>query len=82
MVTPAGEVIATDGNGVVSEEATEWAADTLISEGVEVVKRDGRYFAVGYFAPAGSPRTQKKQRTLEPCGRHETVQYTCRDCTA
>lgn len=35
------------------------------------------------YAPAARARASRaKVRAAEPCWKHDTVQYTCRDCTA
>ncbi len=62
----------------------EWATRVLISEGVKFTD-DGRVASLAtarrHPGDTGSRRSgAKPYREPEPCWRHETVQYSCRDC--
>lgn len=61
----------------------EWAKAQLAREGVAFTN-DGRVASLaGPRHPSGGTgRSRRVQRPVvpEPCGRHDTVQYSCRDC--
>ena len=68
-----------------SRRWVDWARSVLVSEGVAFTD-DGRVASLaGARHPrgdGGSARSSSAQRARqpEPCWRHDTVQYSCRDC--
>ncbi|EON23415.1 MULTISPECIES: MGMT family protein [Nocardioides] len=96
MTTPAENhdipwwrVVKADGTLLADQDDdsrrwVEWAKSVLVSEGVAFTA-DGRVasLATAHRRPSGSgTRTSqaKPHREPEPCWRHETIQYSCRDC--
>jgi alkylated DNA nucleotide flippase Atl1 len=96
MTTPAEDhdipwwrVVKADGTLLADQDDdsrrwVDWAKSVLVSEGV-VFTEDGRVasLATAHRRPSGSgKRTSqaKPYREPEPCWRHETIQYSCRDC--
>lgn len=96
MTTPAEvhdipwwRVVKADGTLLADQDDdgrrwVDWAKSVLVSEGVAFTD-DGRVasLATASRRPSGSgTRTSqaKPYREPEPCWRHETIQYTCRDC--
>ena len=96
MTTPAEDhdipwwrVVKADGTLLAdrddnSRRWVDWAKSVLVSEGVAFTD-DGRVasLATAHRRPSGSgTRTSqaKPYREPEPCWRHETIQYSCRDC--
>lgn len=73
-----------------------WALDRLASEGVPLTgegvsrrvamdraKRMPIPDGISPYVPAARARKNRaKARAAVPCWKHDTVQYTCRDCTA
>lgn len=67
-----------------SRQWVEWAKSVLVSEGVTFTD-DGRVasLATARRHPRGSGTRRSETRPYrepEPCWRHETIQYSCRDC--
>lgn len=82
VVRADGTMLAVEDD--VSRRWVEWARAVLADEGVAFTD-DGR---VASLAGAGRPRggssagsaSSRRAREPEPCGFHDTVQYSCRDC--
>jgi alkylated DNA nucleotide flippase Atl1 len=96
MTTPAEDhdipwwrVVKADGTLLADQDENsrrwvDWAKSVLASEGVAFTE-DGRVasLATPRRHPSGSgTRTShaKPYREPEPCWKHETIQYSCRDC--
>ena len=96
MATPAEDhdipwwrVVKADGTLLADQDDTrrrwvDWAKSVLVSEGVAFTE-DGRVasLATARRHPIGSgTRTSqaKPYSEPEPCWRHATIQYSCRDC--
>jgi alkylated DNA nucleotide flippase Atl1 len=87
---PWWRVVKADGTLLADDEDddrrrwVDWAKSVLVSEGVAFTD-DGRVarLATARRHPGGSGRRTAKAkpyREPEPCWKHETIQYSCRDC--
>lgn len=85
---PWWRVVKSDGTMLTEEDEQSrrwvaWATKVLLAEGVEFTA-DGRVarLAAAHRHRSGASRASRSKplREPEPCWRHETVQYSCRDC--
>jgi methylated-DNA-protein-cysteine methyltransferase-like protein len=87
---PFWRVVLADGAVNTAAAEATWPEEVarvrrvLVEEGVEFTN-DGRVASLATGAPSGfrsgrSGSKARKQPTPEPCWRHDTVQYSCRDC--
>lgn len=97
MTTPAEDhdipwwrVVKADGTLLADQDDNsrrwvDWAKSVLVSEGVTFTD-DGRVASLATSSrhPSGNGTSRpqaKPYREPEPCWKHETIQYSCRDCT-
>ncbi len=96
MTTPAEDhdipwwrVVKADGTLLADQDENsrrwvDWAKSVLVSEGVTFTD-DGRVASLAtaprHPSGSGTRRSQANPyREPEPCWKHETIQYSCRDC--
>jgi alkylated DNA nucleotide flippase Atl1 len=84
VVRADGTMLAAESEDDFGRQWIAWATEVLAREGVELTA-DGRVASLANgprsTSGAGAPTSARRQaREPEPCWRHETVQYSCRDC--